>query len=300
VRVISLLPSATEIVAALGGGAALVGISHECDYPAEVQHLPRVTTTPIDITAPGCVINADVERLSRAGNGVIAIDERQLRELAPDLILTQDLCQVCAVGEGQVHRLAVRLSPAPQVLSLAARDLGGIWHDIARVGEALGLKTEAHRLLRHLRGRLQELDRLNTAERPRVLCVEWLDPLFLAGHWVPELVEAAGGHDVSAEPGSHSRRADWDEVSRLEPDCILIMLCGFGVERSRAELEALADADAIELMSRVPTWIIDANAYTSRPGPRVVAGAALLQSALRRHRRPGLLQWQPSRSMLAT
>jgi iron complex transport system substrate-binding protein len=292
-RVVTLLPAATEIVAALGGAEDLVGISHECDYPASVQRLPRVTATPIDVRASGAAIDSAVRRLQESGQPVIGIEADQLNRLAPDLVISQDLCEVCAVADGQVHRLTAAMNPAPRVLALEARDLGGIWADILKVGGALGLEDEAKELVLGLQNRLAQLRRSSAPGAPRVLCIEWLDPLFLAGHWVPELVAAAGGEDVGAQPGSHSARHDWAEVSRLRPDLILVMLCGFGIERARAELNALQDATALDTLRRVPTWILDGNAYTSRPGPRVVDGASRIQAAISNRSAPGVERWQP-------
>jgi iron complex transport system substrate-binding protein len=291
VRVVSLLPAATEIVAALGDQSLLVGISHECDYPPSVLHLPRVTTTPIDIRASGSVIDAEVRRLYRAGQPVIAIDASVLQQLEPDLIITQDLCQICAVSDGQVHRLAAGFQSPPQVLALKARNLAGVWEDIRAVGAALELSDEAEELVLGLQTRLRLLAAEGSAHSPRVLCVEWLDPLYLAGHWVPELVAAAGGTDVGAAPNSRSVRAEWADIGGLQPECLLIMLCGFGIARSRTELERLTQPDALELMSRVPTWILDGNAYTSRPGPRLVDGVSRMWSAF--HDRPiaGVERW---------
>jgi iron complex transport system substrate-binding protein len=292
VRVVSLLPAATEIVAALGGSHLLVGISHECDYPSSVQHLPRVTATPVNPDAPGSAIDEQVRRLARLGQPVIAINADQLRRLSPDLILTQGLCEVCAVSDGQAHRLASSLASAPRVLSLTAQDLSGVWHDIFAVGTALDLEDEAEELVLGLQSRLRGVQSTAAGTRPRVLCLEWLDPLFLAGHWVPELVAAAGGVDVGARAGSRSRRAEWEELLQLKPDCILVMLCGFAVGRARTELERLADPTALELLASLPTWIIDGNAYTSRAGPRVVDAAALMQSAFSGRTMPGLERWE--------
>jgi iron complex transport system substrate-binding protein len=272
----------------------LVGISHECDYPSWVQRLPRVTATSVDAHAPGRIIDAEVRRLQSSGRPVIAIDADQLAALAPDLIITQGLCEVCAVSDGEVHRVAAVLQGQPRVMSLAARDLAGIWSDIMEVGAALDLGAEAEELVLGLQSRLQGL-RGSTAElKTKVLCIEWLDPPYLAGHWVPELVLAAGGKDIGAQPGSHSAGSGWKELQRLRPDHIIVMLCGFGVGRSRAELDALEDPDALELMRQVPTWIIDGNAYTSRPGPRVVDGAARIRSALLEQPAHDIESWQPA------
>jgi iron complex transport system substrate-binding protein len=291
-RVVTLLPAATEIVAALGGADRLVGISHECDYPASVLDRPRVTATPIDPSLPSAAIDAEVRRLRESGRPVIGIDAEALRRLAPDLLITQSLCEVCAVADGEAYRLASALERPPEVLRLGGTTLGGVWQDIRAVGAALGLVLEADALVADLEGRLGRLRADALAVRPRVLCLEWLDPLYLAGHWVPELVEAAGGRDVAAAPGSHSARRDWGEVAEFRPDLIMVMLCGFGVARSRAELETIGpDARAV-LSGPAPVWILDGNAYTSRPGPRMVDGAERIAAALRGRDMPGLVRWQ--------
>ncbi len=292
-RVVTLLPAATEIVAALGGAGYLVGISHECDYPASVQGLPRVTATPVEIAASGAAIDVEVRRLRDAGRPVIGIEADLLRRLAPDLVITQGLCEVCAVADGEVHRLTAAMHPAPQVLSLEARDLPGIWTDIRRVGQVLDLEGEADELVFGLQSRMRRLLSTPPAKAPRVLCIEWLDPLYLAGHWVPELVAAAGGQDVGARPGSHSTRRQWREVSGLKPAHVMVMLCGFGIERARAELSSLQDPEALELLRKVPVSIIDGNAYTSRPGPRVVDGAQRIQWALAGRPSRDVERWQP-------
>lgn len=279
-RVVSLLPAGTEIVAALGGTGDLVGISHECDFPPAVLNLPRLTSTAIDAGRSGAAIDAEVRHLREAGRPVITIDADQLRLLRPDLIITQGLCEVCAVSGGTVFRLAETLKPEPRIVSLVARDLGGIWRDVRTVGTALDRSQQANDLVLSLQSRLRKLTALPRPERAGVLCVEWLDPLYVAGHWVPELVAAAGGVDLAALPGCHSVRRGWEEVGRLGPDHVLIMLCGFGISRARAELESVTDPRALELLGQVPTWILDGNQYTSRPGPRLVDGAERIHAAL--------------------
>ena len=293
-RVVSLLPAGTEIVAALGGAGHLVGISHECDYPRSVQGLPRVTSTPIDPRSSGAAIDAEVRRLREAGRPVIALDAGQIRKLRPDLIITQGLCEVCAVSDGEVYRLAEAIHPAPRVLALVARDLGGIWRDIHDVGTALDLADEAVELVLGLQSRLRRLRTIAVTTSPRVLCIEWLEPLYLAGHWVPELVAAAGGQDVGARAGSHSARREWAELPALRPDHVVVMLCGLGIERARAELDALDQPEALALMARVPTWILDGNQYTSRPGPRVVDGADRIRAALTGVPAGEVERWRPA------
>jgi iron complex transport system substrate-binding protein len=291
-RVVTLLPAATEIVAALGEAGSLVGISHECDYPAHVLGRPRVTATPIDPGAPGSVIDAEVRRLHAAGTPVIGVDAELLRRLAPELIVTQDLCQVCAVADGEVFRLASIMRPEPTVLALSARTVAGVMGDILAVAGALGRTAEGRDLVNRLEERLRRLRSRQVARRPRVVSVEWLQPLYLAGHWVPELVEAAGGIDAGAAPGSHSVRREWQDVAGLRPDLVVVMLCGFGLDRSLAELSGLADPAALELLGSVPTWVMDGNAYTSRSGPRIVVGAELLAGALLGQERPGIVRWR--------
>jgi iron complex transport system substrate-binding protein len=293
-RVVTLLPGATEIVAALGGAGSLVAISHECDHPATVQHLPRVTSTPLDPELPGAAIDAEVRRLRDAGRAVIAVEAAVLRRLAPDLVITQDLCEVCAVSDGAVHRLAAALDPPPQVLSLTGRTVEGVMADIRAVALALDLDAEGDELTAGLRSRLTRLHRTAPPTPRRVLCIEWLAPLYLAGHWVPDLVAAAGGHDVGAAPGAHSAVSSWEAAAALRPDLIAVMLCGFGLPRALGELEALHDAAADRLLRSAPVWVLDGNAYTSRPGPRLVEGAELLQAAMRGEAGPGLAPWRPS------
>jgi iron complex transport system substrate-binding protein len=294
-RVVTLLPGATEIVVALGGAGSLVAVSHECDYPASVRRLPRVTSPPLDPDLPGAAIDAEVRRLREAGHAVIAVEADALRRLAPDLIVTQDLCEVCAVADGVVHRLAAALDPAPRVLALTGRTLDGVMADIMAVARALDLDAEGDELTAGLRSRLARLRRAAPDTPLGVLCIEWLEPLYLAGHWVPDLVAAAGGRDVGASPGAHSAVTSWAAAAALRPELIVVMLCGFGVARARAELDALHDAAADRLLRSAPVWVLDGNAYSSRPGPRLVDGAERLQASMRGSERDGLVRWRSSR-----
>lgn len=292
-RIVTLLPAATEIVAALGAETELVGISHECDWPPRLADRPRVTTTPVDPEAPGGTIDAQVRRLKASGLPVIAVDGPQLRALAPDLIITQGLCDVCAVIDGEVHRLAAALASPPRVLSLTAQDLDGIWQDIRAVAAAISRDAAAEALITERQSRLVALAEGRATTRPRVVCIEWLDPPYLAGHWVPELVAAAGGVDVGARAGSHSVVRPWQEIRALAPDLILVLLCGMSLDRARRELATVTDADALALLGTHPVWLLDGNAYTSRPGPRVVDGAERILAALQGRSTDGLERWRP-------
>jgi iron complex transport system substrate-binding protein len=292
VRVVSLLPAATEIVATLGGVKLLVGITHECDYPESVRRLPRITTTPIDIAQPSGSIDRAVRAAQGAGRPVIGVDLAMLQELKPDLILTQALCEVCAVEAGAVHRLTEAFTPAPRIVSLGATDLGGIWSDIETVGAAIGLEDDAEELVFGLRHRISRLATRPAVEpRPRVICLEWTDPPYLAGHWVPELVSAAGGTDVGATAGTCSVARPWDQITALEPSHVLVMLCGFDVSRARIELQAISDPGARATLAAAPVWILDGNAYTSRAGPRVVNGAERIRAAFEGQPLEGLEPW---------
>ncbi len=280
-RIVSLLPGATEMVAALGALDDLVAVSHECDYPAAVRYLPRVTTSPIDPTASSRGIDLAVRAALERGEPVIGVDAAALRSAAPDVILTQSLCEVCAVDGDEVRTLADTLDKEARVLSLGGTDVQGVLADIRAVGSAIGRSPEAEHLVTDLTRRYAAISADTSAtSRSRVVCIEWLDPVFLAGHWVPELVAAAGGEDVGARAGEHSRQVDWAHVASLQPDVMLIMPCGFDVERTRAELAELKDETARRLLSETPYRILDGNAYTSRPGPRIVEAVERIREAL--------------------
>jgi iron complex transport system substrate-binding protein len=277
-RVVSLFPAATEIVAAIGAADRLVGVSHECDWPPEaVRGRPRVTRTWIDSGLPSGAIDRQV---SRAGSRPpIELDVDALRRARPDLLIGQAVCEVCAVGGAEMSRAVAALDPAPRVVTLHAHDLAGVWHDIVQVGEALDLSGEAEELVAGLRYRLRRLHQRAThhpSRIPRVLVVEWLDPPYVAGHWVPELVTAAGGVDVAARPGDRSLTRPWEELRDLSPEVVVIALCGFDVPRARRELAAATDPDAGGLFAEARVVFLDGNAYTSRPGPRLVEGAEIL------------------------
>jgi iron complex transport system substrate-binding protein len=278
VRVVSLLPSATEIVAALGALESLVGITHECDHPAQVASRLRVTTSLVDgAGAPGAV-DEQVRALVSAGTPLYALDEARIRSLRPDLILTQALCDVCAVMETDVRALAARLTPPPEVVSLSATTLDGVLADIARAAHALALDDEGEELLAGLRARMLRVhDTLKAARapRPRVAMLEWTDPLFAAGHWVPEMIRRAGGIDVLAEAGGHSKVVPCEAVAAAAPEIVLVAPCGYGVERAVEEARRLLARPDWTLRDSA-VWALDGNALTSRPGPRVVEGIEVM------------------------
>lgn len=272
-RVVSLLPAATEIVAALGALPTLVGVTHECDFPPEVSGLPRLTTSVVDRDATSVAIDRQVRALAASGEPVFALDAEELRRLAPTLIITQTLCEVCAVGAGEVCALADVVVPAPHVLRLSGTTLDGVWKDIAAVGGALGREGAAAELLASLAARLRAVhETLKTARapRPRVAVIEWLDPLFTAGHWTPELVRRAGGVDVLASPGAHSTTITVEQVRDARPELLLFAPCGFDVARAERETRALLATEDWAWARGLRAWALDGNALTSRPGPRLV------------------------------
>ncbi len=275
-RVVSLLPAATEIVAALGAGGMLVGVSHECDYPPEVRALPRVTRSRIDPARASAEIDRAVAEAKRTGVPPIEVDIALIARLRPDVIIGQSVCEVCAVGPGELERVVATLIPTPWVVTLHAHTLAGVLDDIGKVGDAMQLTDEAKELIAGLRYRLDRLGkRTGDGARPRVLVLEWLDPPYVAGHWVPELVQLAGGHAVVGAAGEPSQPHPWRELVALAPDIVVIALCGFDVTRAREEFAAVSDGDARALFDRRVEFL-DGNAYTSRPGPRLADAAELL------------------------
>jgi len=275
-RVVSLLPAATEIVAALGGVGRLVGVSHECDFPPEVRSLPRVTRTRVDPALPSGAIDRAMAEAKRTGVSPVEVDVNLVAHLRPDLLIGQSVCDVCAVGEVDLARLVTTLMPTPWVVTLHAHTLDEVFLDIRKVGEALELRDEAEELDAGLRYRLRRVSvRAARLPKPRVLVLEWLDPPYVAGHWVPDLVTLAGGQDVGGAPGEPSRPRPWDQLAALAPDVVVVALCGFDIPRAQAELAAVTDPQARALLGRRVEFL-DGNAYTSRPGPRLVDAADLL------------------------
>ncbi len=280
-RIVSLLPGATEMIAALGAAEQLVGISHECDEPITIRHLPRVTTTSIDVGASSADIHAAVQQVVAEGRQAIGIAADALRALAPDVIVTQVLCDVCAVADGEAMRLAAVMDPPPRVVALDGRTLEGVWDDMRILGAAIGRAAAGLALAERCRAAAANLAAAHRrASPPRVVAIEWLDPLFLAGHWVPEMIAAAGGADVGAAPGAHSTVQAWEDVMALDPDVVLVILCGFDAPRAQAELAALPEGPAKAWLATREVAVLDGNAFTSRPGPRLVEGMRRIAAVL--------------------
>ena len=272
-NVVSLLPSGTEIVAALGRSDALVGVSHECDYPASVARLPRVTSTAIDHTADAAMVDATVRAQASAGHSLYTVDWDLVETLAPDLIVTQALCEVCAVSESECRMYAARLTPRPLIATLGASTLDGVLADIQGVADAFGDEVAGVSLVTALRQRIAHVhEKLAAAKapRPRVAVIEWTEPLFIAGHWVPEIIRRAGGTDFVGIPGSHSTVVTREAISAAHPDIVLVAPCGYDVQRAARVARELAWPDGVKV------WAVDANSLLSRPGPRLIDGIETL------------------------
>jgi iron complex transport system substrate-binding protein len=272
-NIVSLLPSGTEIVAALGATDALVGVSHECDYPSSVTRLPRVTSTSIDHSADAATIHATVRTKAVSGHSLYTVDWDLVRALAPDLIVTQALCDVCAVSETECRVVASELVPPPRLATLSASTLDGVLADIQYVADAMGHAAAGDALVAASRERLAAVHRTLQAAgppRPRVVVVEWTDPLFIAGHWVPEMIHRAGGRDVMGTAGARSTVVARDAIVAAEPDVVLVAPCGYDVRRA---VRAARDSSWPPPAS---VWAIDANALLSRPGPRLIDGVETL------------------------
>ena len=280
-RVVSLVPAATEIAAAIGALGDLVAVTHDCDHPVAVRSLPRVTRSTIPVGADSAAIDAAVRDAAARGDSTFHLDDDALRHAGPDVLLGQTLCRVCAVT---LDRIPTTWSSTPIVVPLEATTIEGIFEDISRVGAALERADSASALVVELRSRLRRTESsVAGAQRPRIACLEWIAPLFNAGHWVPEQVRIAGAEDVLGQPGARSREITWAELEDAAPEWIFIMLCGFDAQRAVHEASALADTPAWRSLFAVRdgrVFVLDGNAYFSRPGPRIVDGVQLLASIL--------------------
>jgi iron complex transport system substrate-binding protein len=293
VRVLSLLPAATDIVAALERAEWLVGVTHECDAPAAAI-VPRVTRSAVDASRPAGVVDGAVRELATAGAPIFTLDEASIAELAPEVVLTQRLCDVCAVSEHDVRALAARLAPPPRVVTLGGTTLDGIWADVRAVADALGDTARGEALVADAQARLRRVHetlKAARAPRPRVAVVEWTDPPYAAGHWVPEMVRRAGGVDVLAAPGEHSRPRAAAEIAAADPEVLLVAPCGYDAARAEAEARALLAREEWAWARGRRVWALDANALTSRPGPGVVRGVEVLAAIVA----PGLFAAPESR-----
>ena len=288
-RIASLVPSATELLFALDLGDSVVAVTHECDYPPAAEQLPHLTRSVIPDGLAPAEIDAAVRERTGRGEALYELDEETLRALDVDLIVTQAVCEVCAVSFEDVRAIDERLPTQPQVISLDPSTLGEVLADVPRLAEAAEAEAAGERLVEEAGARIEAVERaVEGAPRPRVAALEWLDPIYIGGHWVPQMIELAGGEDVLGLPGERSRTAEWAELEAAAPEVVLAMPCGYYAEQAAAEAvrhpERLAGLGA-----RVVA--VDAAAYFSRPGPRLVEGIELLGHVLH----PDLVAAPPSR-----
>ncbi|OAI45882.1 cobalamin-binding protein [Planctomycetaceae bacterium SCGC AG-212-F19] len=285
-RIVSLIASATEIVCALGFEDQLVGRSHECDFPPAVKGLPVCTAPKFKVEGTSAEIDARVIAILQHALSVYRVDAAILRELRPDVIVTQTQCEVCAVSEKDVTAaLGQWLDSPPRMVSLATNALADFWTDIARVAEALGAPDRGTALVRKLQGRMADIaaQANQLPHRPSIACVEWIDPLMSAGNWMPELVAMAGGFFLFGEAGQHSPRLAWDEFCRADPDVILVMPCGWDIPKAREELPALSrkpEWPTLRAVRQGRVYLADGNQYFNRPGPRLVESLEILAEVL--------------------
>jgi iron complex transport system substrate-binding protein len=295
-RIVSFLPSATEMVCALGLGDRLMGVSHECDHPPEAKSKPVVVCAvlPVERMSQAEIDVAVTQRL-RDGLSLYRIDERLIRDIAPDLIVTQDLCQVCAPSGNEVSQLLTTLPTRPRILSMTPKSLDGIFSNLRELGEATGTAERARELICAAQARLARIasKTRQLSHRPRVFCMEWIDPVYCSGHWVPEMVELAGGTDELGRRGTDSVRIAWEDVLRWAPEVLLVMPCGLDLEKAVIQARALFSYPGCSNIPAVQAgrvYAVNANSYFARPGPRVVDGTELLAHLLH----PTLFDWTAS------
>lgn len=284
-RICSLIPGATEIIAALGLEDRLVAISHECDYPESIRRIPSVVETLIDVGDRSSeAIDQAVKQRVHAGQRLYRLNEQRLIDAQPDVIIAQNLCHVCAVTPDQLLQAIASLTRSPQLVTLNSTSLDDVLPDIERIAQAVGAAERGRVLRQSLQARLDRVSATTHAIRPRIVCLEWLSPLYIAGHWVPEMVARAGGDDILGRTGQPSRETTWEEVIEANPDILLLMPCGYSVQRTCDELARLNTTNAswTSPLSRWPeTYILDANSYFSRQGPRLIDGIELLATLFR-------------------
>ena len=284
-RIVSLVPSATEMLFALGVGDDVAAVTHECDHPPEALDLPKVTRDVIGPGLPPDEVDRAVRALTEQGRSIYELDEAALRRLQPDLIVTQELCAVCAVSYDDVRAVAERLDSQPQVLALDPHTLGEVLGDVRTLAQATDAKDAGVELVRDAATRIDRVRLATRGSEPvPVAALEWLDPVFVAGHWTPQIIELAGGTDVLGFAGEHSEESTWKAVAAARPEVVVVMPCGYDAERSREE--ALRYAERLRQIGAKRIVAVDASAYFSRPGPRLVDGLEVMGHVLHPDRVP--------------
>ena len=285
-RIVSLVPHATELLFALGLGDQVVGVTHECDHPRSALTRPHVTRDRLPAGLTSAQIDDAVRAYTDGGEAIYELDADLLAELEPDLVVTQELCAVCAVSVDDVRAVAGRLPKQPKVISLDPKTYGETLADVRTLAAATDAEAAGVDLIARTARRVEDVERAlaGVARRPRVAAIEWFDPVFIAGHWTPQLIEMAGGIDALGFAGEHSEQTTWDMVAAAAPDIVVAMPCGYDSARSRRE--AVEHADALRSVGAGQVWAVDAAGLFSRPGPRLVDGLELLASLFHPERVP--------------
>ena len=283
-RIVSFLPSATEILYELGVGDQVLAVTHECNYPEEARTKPRVIKSSFD---PGKMTSHEIDNkvveLVHAQKDIYILDETVLKKANPDLIIAQGICEVCSPYTREINRAVTILDNKPQVLILDPRNLDDILQNIIQIGNKVDRTEQAQGLVAKLRARIKDIKDTSKTSRPKVLCIEWLDPLFTAGHWVPQMVEIAGGINGISTVGEKSRRMDIDEIIKFDPDILVLMPCGFDIKRTMLEYEKLSENwkwNSLGAVKQGQVYAVNANEYFSKPGPRTVTGLEILAKIL--------------------
>ena len=285
-RILSLIPSSTEIVCALGFENQLIGRSHECDFPTTVQKLSSCTAPKFKVEGSSAEIDQRVKSILKNALSVYQIDEKKLQQMRPDIIITQAQCEVCAVSLKDVEKAVCELiKSSPQVVSLEPNQLSDIWKDFLNIAVVLGVKEQGHELVSQLKQRMNSIAQKTKKfpQKPTVVCIEWIEPLMSAGNWMPELIEMGGGINLFGVAGEHSPWITWEQLLAANPDTILIMPCGFNISRSKAEMLSLSQKPEWSQLNAVQNqqvYLTDGNQYFNRPGPRLVESLEIITEIL--------------------
>ena len=302
-RIVSTIASATEMVCTLGLESQLVGCSHECDFPASVTRLPVCTEPKIDVEGSSYAIDERIKAVLQDALSVYRVDAEKLRLLKPDVILTQTQCEVCAVSQRDVEGAVCNwLDSRPRIVCLSTEDLNGLWRDIRRVADALEVSSRGEELIEESQLRMKAIaEKTSHLKKPSVACIEWIDPLMAAGNWMPELVEKAGGTNLFGEAGKHAPWMTWEQLCDRDPEIILMMPCGFDIERTRKEMPVLTqrvDWNDLRAVKNDQVYLTDGNQFFNRPGPRLVESLEVLSEIFHPqhfnfgHQQIGWLKWQ--------
>jgi len=285
-RILSLIPSSTEIVCALGFENQLIGRSHECDFPSSVQKLSSCTAPKFKVEGTSAEIDQRVKSILKNALSVYQIDEKKLQQMQPDIIITQAQCEVCAVSLKDVETAVCEwVESRPQIVSLEPNQLSDIWKDFINIAEALGVKEQGHELVSQLKQRMNKIAQktINFPQKPTVVCIEWIEPLMSAGNWMPELIEMGGGINLFGVAGEQSPWMTWEQLLEANPDVILVMPCGFNLARSKAEMSSLSQKPEWSQLNAVQNqqvYLTDGNQYFNRPGPRLVESLEIIAEIL--------------------